>query len=323
MRKKPDDNGSDLHKQWGFSSLLLTLTATSFLMICWSICYHHDGDIMKFLNTALEAGVITLFCGVWPSPFDTTALSLITSFIAIELFLMKFAPGPRFEAPITASGHLPVYRANGAACYLITMTMLAYTIAFDDYYEYIGMVYDKVGEILSSLNVIALCFSVVLALKGTYAPSFIKCTNHSGDFLVDYLNGTEMHPRICGMDVKQFISCRFGLISWQVAITLFAFQQYVDKGWISSSMMVSVVLQSLYIYYHCVMLEISHLCSSEIQHDNAGYMFCWKAVVWMPMVNTLHTFFLVKHPVLLSPLLTALLLSLGLGLLWFSCPCHR
>lgn len=49
---------------------------------------------------------------------------MIFSYMAFELFLMKFVPGKEFRATVTPSGHVPIYKANGMQCYIITIATL-------------------------------------------------------------------------------------------------------------------------------------------------------------------------------------------------------
>eukprot|EP01036_Dinobryon_divergens_P047230 gene47230-63281_t len=37
---------------------------------------------------------------------------------------MKFVPGKEFRATVTATGHVPVYNANGVECYFINIFTL-------------------------------------------------------------------------------------------------------------------------------------------------------------------------------------------------------
>ena len=49
----------------------------------------------------------------------------------------------------------------------------------------------------------------------------------------------------------------------------------------------------------------------DIQHDRAGYYLCWGCMVFLPCIYTSHTYYLVKHPINLSPVTTAILFVCG------------
>ena len=61
----------------------------------------------------------------------------------------------------------------------------------------------------------------------------------------------------------------------------------------------------------------------DIQHDRAGYYICWGCMVWVPIIYTLHSYFLVNHPILLSMPTTALIIGCGLTCIYINYDCDR
>jgi 7-dehydrocholesterol reductase len=298
-------------------SLLLLLLTPGFCLTFWYTCFYLDGSLERLLPILIEKHIYFLY-EMWPTPFDPVAVKLVAGFGAFNLFLMRFVPGKRFEASVTPSGHVPVYIENGIDCYLINIFALAGLA----YYGYdIGIVYDKMGNILSTCNLSALVLCAFLVLKGLNFPSTGDCGTN-GSFIVDFFWGTELYPQIFGWDVKQFTNCRFGMMYWQVGILCYAYRQYTDVGFVSSSMMVSVVLQTIYVCKFFIW-ETGYFCSMDIQHDRAGYYLCWGCMVWVPSMYTMHTYFLTKHPILFSLPMTALLLSAGVFCVWCNYDCDR
>lgn len=55
--------------------------------------------------------------------------------------------------------------------------------------------------------------------------------------------GTELYPRIFGVDVKMFTNCRFGMMYWAVGAVIYAYAQHSIYGTLSSSMVVSAVVE--------------------------------------------------------------------------------
>jgi len=183
--------------------------------------------------------------------------------------------------------------------------------------------YENFGLFLSCLNFFALLFCVMLTYKGLNQPS-TKDSGTNGNWIVDYFWGTELYPRIYDIDVKQFTNCRFGLMYWQVGILCYAFAQYDMSGYISSSMFVSVLLQSVYIFKF-FWWETGYFNSMDIQHDRAGYYICWGCLVWVPSVYTMHTYYLVNNP---NPIpgglpMTILLTVIGLLCIYCNYDCDR
>lgn len=317
---------AETDKSWGsgglfgnrvLGSLVLISLTPLFCLTFWYTCFSLDGSLTRLVEEIMDKGFAKFYYEMLPTPFDPVAWKLILSFMAYQLFLMRFVPGNRFEATVTPSGHKPVYNANGVQCYVISIVTL---FALSLYYD-IGIVYDKLGNILSSLNFFAIFFCAFLTIKGLNFPSTAD-SGSNGSLIVDFFWGTELYPRIFGWDVKQFTNCRCGMMYWQIGILCYAYRQYTLYGYVSSSMLVSVVLQSVYIAKFFVW-ETGYFCSMDIQHDRAGYYICWGCLVWVPSMYTIHTYFLTTHPMLLSGPCTVFFLAAGVFCIWWNYDCDR
>lgn len=315
-------------KSWGsgglfgnraLGSLALMILTPVFLMTFLFICSKKNGSFLEFYDHVKAHSAQELFYEIVPSPVQWKVWKVILCYMGFELFLMKFVPGKRFEATVTPSGHVPVYNANGFQCYLIsiaTLLFLAYKGIFNP-----ALVYDYMSEFLSSMNLFAVLLCAFLTFKGLNFPSTAD-NGTNGNLIVDYFWGTELYPRIFGFDVKQFTNCRFGMMFWQLGLICYAFKQYELYGYVSSSMIASVALQTVYIakFFYW---ETGYFCSMDIQHDRAGYYLCWGCCCWVPSMYTIHTFFLVTHPVLLSAPTTLFFLVAGVWCIWCNYDCDK
>lgn len=54
--------------------------------------------------------------------------------------------------------------------------------------------------------------------------------------------GTELYPRVGPVDIKTWTNCRMGMMSWTFINVCFAFKQLEIYGYVSNSMLVSVIL---------------------------------------------------------------------------------
>ena len=296
-------------------SLVLMILCPVFVLTFNYIIRAHDGSFVAFYNYVLKSNsVLKLFSEICPTPLDPLALKMIFAYSAFELFLMKVVPGKRFTSTITPTGHLPVYKANGLQCYTITIITVFALYIFDIFNP--AIVYDNMGKLLSSMNMLALCLCAFLTVKGLNFPS-TKDAGSNGSLIVDFFWGTELYPRVFGFDIKQFTNCRFGMMFWQVGILCYGIKQYETLGYLSSSMLVSIVVQTVYITKF-FWWETGYFCTMDIQHDRAGYYLCWGCLVWVPSMYTIHSYFLVEHPVLLSPVVTAAMLVAGVFSVSFS-----
>lgn len=112
----------------------------------------------------------------------------------------------------------------------------------------ISIVYDLFGEILQTLSVLSYINCFLLYFKGLYFPSSADSGSIGQGFIMDFFWGTELHPEIFGISLKQLINCRFGMMLWPVIIVAFAVKQYEVYGEISNSMLVSFLIQEVYIF---------------------------------------------------------------------------
>lgn len=308
-------------------SLMIMLLSPPFAILTWYTNTKMNGSLVELhgdmfsqgYQSFMFGGWFSFFVRIWPSATDGKAWQLILSFMLFELILMRIVPGKIFRGVATATGHIPHYIENGVQCYLITVVSL-FALAYAEVFNP-AVVYDKFGEIISAMNVFSLCFCSMLSVKGLFFPSTKDCGS-SGDIISDMFWGTELYPRILGWDLKEFTNCRFGMMYWQVGILCYAFKQYSDIGYVSATMFVSVLLQSVYIFKF-FWWETGYFCSMDIQHDRAGFMLCWGCMVWVPSIYTLHTFWWTKHPIDLSLPYTLLVVTLGLFFVWLNYDCDR
>lgn len=272
--------------------LFLMFSTPVFSIVFFHVCTHMDGNFVAFGKLVMEKGFFATLYSIWPTPWDPETWKLIGSFALFELLLMRVVPGKRFVATTTSTGHRPVYKANGTACYLITLSTLlclAYTGTFDP-----AVIYDKFGNILSSMNVFALVLCLLLLIKGHVAPSTAD-SGSNGSWIIDYYWGMELYPRILGWDVKVFTNCRMGMMFWAVGIVSYCFKNaQLNDGMVQYGMLASVAIQLVYVtkFFHW---EMGYMCSMDIQHDRAGYYICWGCLVWVPAVYTSAAFYLTKH----------------------------
>lgn len=292
------------------------LIPITFLTLCppavfifWYTATALGGSFEAFWHLASTQGLLSTVAHIWlPLFFGTaTAWKILAVFAAFQLLLMKIVPGKPFVGPITPKGNVPIYKANGIACFLITLTTFS-VISFKLHWVSPTILYDNLGPILGALNSFSLLFCLFLYFKGKYFPSSSD-SGASGYHLFDYYWGTELYPRILGWDVKMFTNCRFGMMSWPLLLISYAAKQQELYG-LSDSMVVAVALQLIYVGKF-FFWETGYLRSLDIMHDRAGFMICWGCLVWVPSVYTSPTLYLVHNPNNLGIFLASTIFLLG------------
>jgi len=291
--------------------LFLLTACPPFAILVWFTHTRLEGSLGALVALMLDRGPFDALWMAWEPVFwgSWDAWMMIGWFAIIQLIFMRWLPGSRWEGPITPSGHVPVYTANGMLAFLFTMGL--WWLCTGPLGLFPGsIVYDHFGEILGALNIFSLLFCAGLYLKGRFAPS---TADHgtSGNLIFDYYWGTELYPRVLGWDLKQFTNCRFGMMAWPVILLSFAAAQ-ADRHGLSDTMVVAVVLQLFYIAKF-FWWETGYLRSLDIMHDRAGFYICWGCLVWVPAIYTSSTLYLVDHPAMMGDLMMGGLIGLGVA----------
>jgi 7-dehydrocholesterol reductase len=298
-----------------FGPLFLMLSTPPFSICFYHVCTHMDGNFAAFFKLILSNGLLSTLYSIWPTPFDVSVWKMILSFMAFELILQKYMPGKEFKATVTPQGNIPIYKANGMQSYVTTLVTLLGLTYFELFRP--AVVYEKFGEILSSMNLFALLFCAMLLVKSYVAPTNSDVVS-SGNIVADYYVGRELHPRIFGWDVKQFTNCRFGMMYWAVGILCYAHKNIeLNNGIIQLGMAVNVALQLVYIskFFYW---EMGYMNSMDIQHDKAGFYICWGCLVWVPSVYTSHSFYLTENAPDISVLTALAIFTFGFLCIWIN-----
>lgn len=268
-------------------------------------------DISTCVTSTLSAGA-----SVMPT---VDGAKLVLSFMTVALILEKLLPGKVEYGPETATGHLPKYIDNGVAhCFVYSLLfflgsnlgpcgdvneqLLPSVVGdlFDKigvcnvYQPYsFGVLYDLFPSSLAFLNIFGILICIFLMFKGLHYPS-TQDNGSSGSWVKDYLWGTELYPRVFGLDLKRFINSRFSMTYWQLAGFSFCYSSYILHGNLDWGLFFSALSQYLYLVKFFVW-EMGYMRSIDIIVDRAGYEIQWGCLVWVPAVYTFHTRFLVQN----------------------------
>lgn len=286
--------------------LFLLLACPPFAQVVFYVHTAHGGSIAAALG---EGPSLLRHAWLDHAAGSPTAWMLIAAFGVTQLLLMRLVPGRRWEGPVTPAGHVPVYIANGPACFAITLALAAGAVHLD--LVRASALYDHALDILGALNVSALLLCLGLYLKGRFAPSGPD-HGHTGNPVFDYYWGTELYPRVLGWDVKQFTNCRFGMMGWALWLLSYAAAQLGRHEVVSDTMLVAVAIQLVYIAKFFGW-EDGYLRSIDIMHDRAGFYICWGCLAWIPAVYTGGTMYLVDHPGQLAGVTTVAWIAAGVA----------
>ena len=314
-RKKGESYGSwwrDLiHYYLGPLSIIL-LCPNWFLLIIYTN-RNYNGSVSELFSFFQKVGPVDGLKDMWTSVdfFNPLAMAIVLGYCAWAMILQVAVPAPEVTGTQTETGHVPVYKDNGLRCYLITMisgAILTY-IMKTQYGVSPTIVYDMYGDIMGFLLWFGVVVCIFLYIKGHIAPSG-KDTCITGYPIYDFYVGTELYPRVFGVDMKIFSNCRFGMTVWPILVMLYALKSYELYGFVDS-MWVTTILQMAYITKF-FWWEGGYYRSIDIILDGGGFMICWGCLVAIPSLYCAVSFYMVSHPVYLGPIISLAILIAGL-----------
>jgi len=279
-----------------FLSLLLAYLTSEEMAADYPGFATHPISVMLMLCVSSPSICVT---GVLAKGFSVVptvpAVQFILSFMGVALILERCLPGTIKCGPETLTGHVPKYVDNAVLhCVLYSaLFVLGSNLGVANLYDF-GIIYDVFPGSVGFLNLFGLVFCIFLTVKGLYFPS-TQDSGSSGSLFKDYVWGTELYPRVFGLDLKRFINCRFSMTFWQLAGLSFCYRSYTLHGNIIDwGLFFSALSQYLYLFKF-FLWEMGYMRSIDIIVDRAGFEIQWGCLVWVPAVYSLHSRFLVQY----------------------------
>jgi 7-dehydrocholesterol reductase len=153
------------------------------VVIClWNVITIHKGDVFALFG---KNGLTV------PEYTDPVVWLTLAAFGLFQVVLQVAVPGPKMDGPLTPEGHVPKYKDNGFACYLITMAIFLLGTYLGLWNG--GVLIDYSGPVIIRLNMFALVLCFGILYKGYYHPC-TKDLRYRGDFFSDYFWGTDLYP---------------------------------------------------------------------------------------------------------------------------------
>ena len=276
-----------------------------FVLLLYVITVDFDGSVLAACAAPLE-----LLAGL-PRP-SLTAAGMLLVWLTFQAALLILLPGELRDGPVSPAGNRPRYKLNGVAAFIVTH--LVWWLAsgplglFDA-----SVVYDHFGELLVTSSLLALVLCLVLYVQGLRMPKSSDAGG-TGRPVWDFYWGTQLHPRIAGVELKQLINCRYAMMGWSIMVLSDAAGQINLHGQLSNAMLVCVGLQVVYVFKFFVW-EDGYFHSIDIMHDRFGFYIAWGVCGWLPSVYTLPSLYLVDHPIAMNWAFAVGLFIVGLSAL--------
>ncbi|XP_045159809.2 uncharacterized protein LOC123525122 [Mercenaria mercenaria] len=294
--------------------LVMTLLPT-FIMALVYANTDCNGSISGMLSRFHDQPISYTFAQIWGKNLGNIGFftfAVILGYYIWAVFCTKMLPGKTVKGPMTHTGNTPVYVDNGLYCYLLTMAgfgLFTVLLKMNDLTP--TFVLDHFGEMAAFMNVYSYIFVFMLYIKGIYTPSTTDSGRTGKGFIFDYYWGTELYPRVFGIDIKVLTNCRFALTVWPLLVCICALKSYELYGFVDS-MLVTTILQLFYITKFFIW-EAGYYGTMDIVQDRAGFYIIWGCLSLLPPLYPIASFYLVNHPVRLGPFWTSILLIAGIS----------
>lgn len=270
--------------------LLLVGVCPLFVNVAALAVLEANGSIVHLLS---ERPLVDVLTSAFVFPTERS-VKYVVSFAIFELALLVFLPGREFLGPISPSGEQPVHCKNGDKAFIITFACFAGLSG-------LGMIdpaiaYDELLAIMTTLNMSALFLAAFLFIKGLYFPS---TKDHGGPepYIFRFYEGEELYPNLFGVDMKNYVITRIGMMSWAVFTVSFSVASYrAHGGEFTYPLLGSAILNFSYVAKFFLLYEEAYLQAGDIAVDRFGFMLAWGTVAFMPLVHNLHTLQLVQQP---------------------------
>ena len=293
-------------------------TASSMMVIAcplwvfwnWAGLEYFDGSYLAEIESLKHHGLKIFLERYLPRPSGEAARGCF-AWLLFQAALYQWLPGPLSQGQMTPAGHKLEYKTNGLLAWLVTHIIAAALVSLDVVKA--TVIADHWEGIVVAINVYGIVLSFLCLVKGYLAPSYAGDCKYSGSFIADYFIGVELNPRFGeNFDIKLFHNGRPGIVAWTLIDLSFAAAQYRDFGYISNSMMIAVLLHTIYVL-DLFVNEDWYLRTLDICHDHYGFYLGWGSMAALPTIYTMQCQYLARHPKNLSLLWVTMTLALGLG----------
>ncbi|SMR52141.1 unnamed protein product [Zymoseptoria tritici ST99CH_3D1] len=261
----------------------------------------------------------------WTGLLNTEAVVGTLAWYAISLLLYAILPAQEVEGVELSTGGKLKYRFN---TFLTAVTILvacaAGTFTLGPHFQVWTFIDRNYIQILTANILISYALGTYVYIAsfgvkpGNADKRELAAGGHSGNILYDWYIGRELNPRISNplvgeVDIKSFMELRPGMIGWMILDLAWIAKQYRTYGYITDSILMVVVSQSVYIL-DALWMEPAILTTMDITTDGFGFMLAFGDLTWVPFIYSIPARYLSVHPIILGPAYIAAILAVqGLG----------
>lgn len=231
---------------------------------------------------------------------DTTGFVMyftwyVYTVVAWFVFPGKWVPG----LPLRTGGRLE-YKINALSTAIFAFAVLILVLIFRGPAT-VATLYDHWPGLLSAAFTNAVVQAIYVYVASFRPNKLLAEGGNSGNIVYDWFIGRELNPRIGNFDIKTFNELRPGLILWVLISVSCMCYQYVNRGFVSDSMVMVVLCHAWYVI-DSLANESIIFSQMDITTDGFGFMLSVGDLAWVPFTYSLQARYLAFEPVHLGPL---------------------
>ncbi|MCJ1465113.1 erg24, C-14 sterol reductase [Pseudocyphellaria aurata] len=233
---------------------------------------------------------------------------ILLAYYVFSLVLQTVLPGEEIQGVRLRSGGRLNYKFNAfnSAVAVLLMALIG-TVLQGPEFALWTFIYDNYIQLLTASIGTSFVLSTYVYVRsfsvqaGNADMRELAAGGHTGSMIYDFFIGRELNPRVDlplfgTLDIKAFCELRPGMLGWVLLDLAFVAHQYKINGYVSDSIVLITVFQSIYVL-DALYMEPAILTTMDITTDGFGFMLAFGDLVWLPFTYSLQARYLAVHPV--------------------------
>lgn len=213
----------------------------------------------------------------------------IYTFHLFQSFLYKYLPCVKTCGTVTPEGNIPIYNDNGILAWGVTLMLEGFTLQHCTI-EQRRDLFEDLGNFHQALNYYGIFISLYYYVNSCLAnQEDLNEPVFSGNPIIDFYKGVELHSQNVFGDAKMVINSRVGMMLWGMINVLAVMASDAPN------VLVSGYLQLIYITKFFIW-ESGYAKTTDITLDRCGYYLFWGCISYVPSIYTSPTIYHYYYP---------------------------
>lgn len=213
----------------------------------------------------------------------------IYAFHLVQSIFYKYLPCEKTYGTITPEGNTPEYNDNGLLAWFLTALLefkwLQY-YSIDERRE----IFEDLGSFHQALNYYGIMVSLYFYINAKLSDiSELNEPVFSGNPIIDFYKGVELHSKNKYGDAKMVINSRVGMMLWGM-INVLAIMASDAPNVVLSGYLQLIYITKFFIW------ESGYAKTTDITLDRCGYYLFWGCISYVPSIYTSPTIYHYYYP---------------------------